>query len=779
MEPHGSTHPRPEAARNDEIDRAELKRVDGVFVRQHRLRLEETRARLTPTRRDILDALPCLLHFNHPLLPGFSGYGTPVGIDQYVPSRRGLKVLEQFTHLRQDHVKRQPTQIRSLFLMGSSGSVAQTQLSDLDVWVVAAAELHAALTPKLEKIAQWAASMGVELQCFAVASDQFERPTGASGSPLLLDEFYRSATYVAGRHPLWWLIPDEVDDGYDSMARRLLQQRFVHPHRYVDFGPVGAFAHDEILFAAVRELERSLKTPHKSLLKLALLESYWHGAKPLSSEYKRRTLRHGTDAMTLDDTDSYVLLGDHLSDEFAGQRQGLLRRAWLLKTARSNAHLNRTPAWSQRALDWQFDAAAVEHLRDPSSWSLTDLFAEQTRVISMYGYAIDFITQLAGNQQTSDQFHHTLAKVRAIVAELRPYFLDSPKTLLPALVPRHYRGSAWVKRSGTTSWAIEDSGTTVHRDTHLVGALHWLERNGFAINALHYSLRAEPRLRQIFAAFRRDAPVALVNAEASALMPMEAHGDTLVTPRDDPLCYGERENVLVSHLDITTPSSTQVSHFEDVGQGICALLSLSLNGSHPKVSAVGDVRRHRIQRRLEGLIRRARDVLASDKAFAFSLGRSLAVLHYDTDHAYPRLHAYTGCIDCFRYLPLCIEVVADANVSPRYRALLNSSALARPTLIASRGYADIELHYRATSDRRDITTSRDDFDQVIADIHRFNRRAQDAGHDVPQILVHDARNDHVGYAAVPADSLLRGGDSVIDESSYMQSLATFINREHR
>ena len=111
MVQHGSLPSGTDPYWSEEIDRAELGHIERTFLHHHRLRLDEAKARLTPTRRDVLEALPVLLQFNHPLLPGFGGHAVPAGIDHYVPSARGLRAVAQFTQLTHDRLKRQPDQI--------------------------------------------------------------------------------------------------------------------------------------------------------------------------------------------------------------------------------------------------------------------------------------------------------------------------------------------------------------------------------------------------------------------------------------------------------------------------------------------------------------------------------------------------------------------------------------------------------------------------------------------------------------------------------------------
>ncbi|MDI9730628.1 hypothetical protein, partial [Stutzerimonas stutzeri] len=50
---------------------------------------------------------------------------------------------------------------------------------------------------------------------------------GTTQHYLLLDEFYRTALWLGGRTPLWWLVPDYEEHRYDDYVATLLAKRFV------------------------------------------------------------------------------------------------------------------------------------------------------------------------------------------------------------------------------------------------------------------------------------------------------------------------------------------------------------------------------------------------------------------------------------------------------------------------------------------------------------------------------------------------------------------------
>ncbi|MGV8757034.1 class I adenylate cyclase, partial [Pseudomonas aeruginosa] len=100
--------------------------------------------------------------------------------------------------------RQEPAQqpIHGLFLMGSLGSLAQEEQSDLDLWVCHAPELEPGARQELRRkcalIEDWARSQGSEVHCFLIDVARFGqderkdwKESGGDGNTqhfLLLDE---------------------------------------------------------------------------------------------------------------------------------------------------------------------------------------------------------------------------------------------------------------------------------------------------------------------------------------------------------------------------------------------------------------------------------------------------------------------------------------------------------------------------------------------------------------------------------------------------------------
>ena len=163
---------------SDGVDRKLLKQVRDRFVLVNDRRLERTYESLTSRQADILRILPLLYHVNHPLLPGYVSKDAPYGVSGYTPDAEALSIIAGFSRtFRIKRDKRHKPDIQSLFIMGSSGTLAHSEASDVDAWLCISprlsAEQEAVLAAKALKIDDWANAEGLELHTFVMCAQRF------------------------------------------------------------------------------------------------------------------------------------------------------------------------------------------------------------------------------------------------------------------------------------------------------------------------------------------------------------------------------------------------------------------------------------------------------------------------------------------------------------------------------------------------------------------------------------------------------------------------------
>jgi len=378
-----------------------LRRFNGM----HKMRLKRLSDELSAQQQDFLHLLPLLLHINHPSLPGYVNDNTPAGLPDYYPDRQALLIAKKFSRHFEYHKRallRIP--IEGLYLMGSIGTVGQTIDSDLDFWLCHAHDMSdedkALLQSKAELIEKHAMDYGMEVHFFlmdAVAFKAGQKQTISSESSgstqhyLLLEEFYRTGVLVAGRPPMWWMVPSNHEPEYQDYVAFLISNNHVDSYEYLDFGGMNNVPAEEFFGAAHWQLYKGIESPYKSILKILLMESYaadfpkipWLSLQTKSAVYE------GDD--NLIDLDPYILIykqvASYLISRGQEERLELARRCFYFKTKmplskqrRNNTH------WKYVHLrelvdQWGWSDSYIAELDSRSLWKLEQVQKERNILV--------------------------------------------------------------------------------------------------------------------------------------------------------------------------------------------------------------------------------------------------------------------------------------------------------------------------------------------------------------------------------------------------------------
>ncbi|MBW6187200.1 adenylate cyclase, partial [Pseudomonas aeruginosa] len=151
-------------------------RLDAI----NQLRVDRALAAMGPAFQQVYSLLPTLLHYHHPLMPGYLDGNVPRGICLYTPDetqRHYLEELELHRGMQTQEPPKGELPITGVYSMGSTSSVGQSCSSDLDIWVWHPAWLDSEARPLLQRhcslLASWAASLGVEVSFFLVDEHRF------------------------------------------------------------------------------------------------------------------------------------------------------------------------------------------------------------------------------------------------------------------------------------------------------------------------------------------------------------------------------------------------------------------------------------------------------------------------------------------------------------------------------------------------------------------------------------------------------------------------------
>lgn len=350
------------------IDRKDLSRIRSRFLQLSEIRLDRAGQSLSARQQQVLRLLPLLLHVNHPLLPGYVAATTPSGFDGYEPEtalvQEAQGVARSFSYRTRTGYDR--SSLYSLFLMGSVGSIGHSVQSDMDFWLCHAPGLEpaalASLRSKCDALQNWAAGLGAHIHIFLINPEHYvsgvrdgvltSDDCGTTQHYLLLDEFYRTSIWLAGRTPLWWYVPDYEEHRYAEYCAILLGKRFVRDKDVVDLGHLAHIPAREFVGAGMWQIYKGIAEPYKSLLKLLLIEVYaaqYPQVDCISRQFKRALYDNELNA---DELDAYVMLyrslEHYLQQRNELERLELVRRCFYLKIG-----IRMGQPGSVRRHDWQ------------------------------------------------------------------------------------------------------------------------------------------------------------------------------------------------------------------------------------------------------------------------------------------------------------------------------------------------------------------------------------------------------------------------------------------
>ena len=368
-------------------------RLDAI----NQLRVDRALAAMGPAFQHVYSLLPTLLHYHHPLMPGYLEGSVPHGVSFFAPDENQQQLLQQ---LAGDHpldlssAVKGELPITGIYSMGSTSSVGQNSVSDLDIWVCHQSwldnEERLNLQRKCTLLQKWCVSLGVEVSFFLIDENRFRHnesgslggeDCGSTQHILLLDEFYRTAVRMAGKRILWNLVPGEEEHHYDDYVMSLYSQGVLTPNEWLDLGGLGTLSAEEYFGASLWQLYKSIDSPYKAVLKTLLLEAYsWEypDTQLLAMDIKQRL--HDGEIVCFG-LDPYCMMLERVTryltsvDDTA--RLDLVRRCFYLKVCEKLSSEEQHPraGWrreilSQLVKEWGWDDEKLAVLDNRAQWKI-------------------------------------------------------------------------------------------------------------------------------------------------------------------------------------------------------------------------------------------------------------------------------------------------------------------------------------------------------------------------------------------------------------------------
>ncbi|NRA41777.1 MAG: class I adenylate cyclase [Pseudomonadales bacterium] len=400
-------------------DKLEQRQILKRFVQITLGRLARIRLDLSKEQQLFLDALPVLLHTNHPQFPCFVSDYTPSGICRYQPSGAEIQKLQRlspgFIPVEQDNHE----QILSLFLSGYCGSIIQSTQQYIQVWVCHADDIALnallQLRRKCDLIETWAKLLNLKVSIVLVDRQfrQFQQHASSTLTHvpqnfLQLDRLYRGAVMIAGRMPLWWLIPPEHDVQYRQYSSLLIHKGLLKPEEIIDFGPIPNITANELVELANQEFAQCFDQPYQACMSLLLIEVYiseFPDTEVLANQFKQAVYQ---DQLDLNQLDSYLMVfrrvEAYLKARHEDQRLALLRRCFYYQVGSQLSQRTAEPSWQHKQMtalvaEWGWSQDELKRIDGRMQWPCAEVLDESRQLFNCLNNSCRYIAEFARRHQ--------------------------------------------------------------------------------------------------------------------------------------------------------------------------------------------------------------------------------------------------------------------------------------------------------------------------------------------------------------------------------------------
>lgn len=267
------------------------------FIKYNQTHIQEFIRNLSTEKFQLFNTIPVLLHINAPNLPGYVDHPYAIyGIEGFETSaylNQGLKHLGAEKQAIEPYMA-QHAYVAGLYIMGSSGSLVQNDLSDFDYWILVDRKCCGEfplklLQIKLNRIKAWSKeTYNQDVNFFVLDIDRLkknefsavdEESSGTAQKTILKEEFYRTFTLISGKIPFWAVLPAGLNDmEYQKHINIALQyeddEKFIK-NTFIDLGNLSEIDKRECLGAIIWQMFKAKRDPVKSFIKASLITTFF------------------------------------------------------------------------------------------------------------------------------------------------------------------------------------------------------------------------------------------------------------------------------------------------------------------------------------------------------------------------------------------------------------------------------------------------------------------------------------------------------------------------
>ncbi|MFW2374709.1 MAG: class I adenylate cyclase [Gammaproteobacteria bacterium] len=229
-----------------------------TFYRWSEICLERYLSGLTEQQKFSFRLIPLIFQTNHHMLPAYVSADTAAGIYGYKPDKQLLRDARKINHRFSYDLKRplKNTLIEALYLKFSvlDDSVQLILIHRPDI----EEQQKQQLDSKMSRLIHWLETEQLHITGWVLTAQKLalvldnNAVSGLQSAISNIDSFYFESILLAGKYPLWWLIPPGSDNNYNKMVQHIEHAHYVDDREYIDFGPASEFKINKFLISVKR-----------------------------------------------------------------------------------------------------------------------------------------------------------------------------------------------------------------------------------------------------------------------------------------------------------------------------------------------------------------------------------------------------------------------------------------------------------------------------------------------------------------------------------------------
>ena len=385
--------------------------------------------------------------------------------------------------------------------------------------------------------------------------------------------FYSESVFLAGKYPLWWLVPPEKEKEYQAFVEHIKQARFVDNDEFIDLGSVSELTHSDLLKMAVNKVQQVKQSTETCLVELLLLDRknyVWPEPEGLSVRIKKSLYRE----VELEPLSVLVDMLSEAMDSYPEQSHALKPKRLFSSLKSLSGKLNHEiiDAYLGEGYYQQNTAQGIDKII-----SYLNLFKALTNEVRMiFSNIVTSYNEKNKSNDIDQALGNTAANMMVFLSENSdsvPLYNNNDKNkseiILDRVLLRRHIVSDKNERWGLVLEMEEGQEKTIEGFSSLLGLLAWCWLNRLVNHSTQISIDCPiQQIKQTEARYVLEILMQELNPQLLSKIPKEAFENparplqtllfinltsknklSQVSDKDDPLSFGLNALNLITHCE--------------------------------------------------------------------------------------------------------------------------------------------------------------------------------------------------------------------------------------